>query len=444
MTAAAFGTVVENFTDLGLFQVLQRDIARDQNRAPHLMGLVIGLRMTLSAIVVPIAVAIAYGVYRHHSPSLKIAIVLTLLALPLTAIQQIIFAYYAATVRLTTTAVIGLIKQLTFVLLVILIIVYHFGVVYCVGATLAGVIISTAVSLLLVRREIQLRFAVDRRAWKRMMIETVSVGVSSIIGTFYVNADILLLSVMTSPTQVAYYGVAYAVISTFQLIPSLLSRAILPMIVHTTDDMLESVVNSALVYYAIAGALVTAMAVISGASVIRLYAGPHFSGAVLPLQILSCGQIFLFMSQGLSNMSIARGHHRKLFQSNLVGFVLNVAFNLAIIPHFGIRGSAAATTLCEVLLTLVMTWIIRKDLGITPHIIRASWKSLLAAVAPCVVLWHWYSHGKMSSPFGLLLTVPTAFIFLLVLFLLRGIPREVKPMVRSFFSSKQGGPSVAS
>ncbi len=135
-----------------------------------------------------------------------------------------------------------------------------------------------------------------------MLVETTSVGLSSIIGFFYLNADILILSVMVSSGQVGSYGIAYAVVSVFQTIPSILSIAILPTIVHTAEDKLKSVVNAALDYFAIAGALTAALGIVVGASVIRLYAGPHFDSAVVPLQILSAGQIVLFMTQGLSSI----------------------------------------------------------------------------------------------------------------------------------------------
>lgn len=395
VTALAFGSVIQNFTDLGLFQVLQRDIARDETRAPRLMNLVVGLRMTLSAIVVPIAIALGYLIYMHHSSSLKIAIVIVLLGAPLTALLQIIFAYFSATARLPTVAVIGIVKVFVFVVLVILIIAERMSIVDCVGATVIASFVATGISYLLVRRDVPLRFGVDLREWKSMLVETTSVGLSSIIGYFYLSADVLILSVMVSSGQVGSYGIAYAVVSVYQAVPSLLSVAILPMIVHTSEARLKSVIDSSLTYFAIAGALTAALGVVVGASVIRLYAGPHFDSAVVPLQILSAGQIVLFMTQGLSSISIARGHHRKLFQCNLIGLILNVALNLILIPSFGIRGSAAATTLCEVLLAMVMARIIRKDLGVTPRIFRASWRAGLAAIVPCVVLWHWYAHGKL-------------------------------------------------
>ena len=438
VAAMAFASVVENFTDLGLFQVLQRDIARDGSSASHLMGLVVGLRLTLSAVVVPIAATIAFAVYRHHALSLRIAIVFTLLGLPLAAVQQVILAYYSATVRLETVAKIGVIKQVTFVALVALFIVHHFSVVYCVAASLAGSIVSTALSILWVRREIRLRFVVEFQKWKRMLVETTSVGLSSIIGTFYLNADILLLSMLTTSRQLGYYGAAYAVISVFQVVPTLLSRAILTKIVRTADDQLDTIVNMVIVYYAIAGALIASLAVVGGSSVVRLYAGNQFASAVLPLQILSCGQIFMFMSGGLSNISIARGHHRKLFQCALIGVALNVALNLVLIPHYGIRGSASATTLCEVILSLVMARIIRRDLKVAAHVVRASWKAIVAAAMPCIVLWHWYGHGKESVTSGFLLMIPTSFLFLFVLILLRGIPSELTSMIREVLPRRKG------
>lgn len=441
VTALAFGGIVGNLTDLGLFPVLQREVARDLNSAPRLMSLVMGLRMTLSAIFVPITVVLGYVIYRHHPPSLRVAIVLVLLCAPLTALMQIVSAFYSATSRLPTMSVVGVIKQIVFVVLVFLVIADHLSVVYCVAATLAGSIVATAVSFLLIRREIHIRFAVDLREWKKMLVETTSVGLSSIIGYFYLTADVLILSVMVSTTEVGSYGAAYAVISVFQTVPSLFSVAILPMIVHTPQDELESVINRTMRYYAIAGALTAALGVVMAASIIRLYAGEQFNSAVVPLQILSAGQVVLFMQQGLSSISIARGHHQKLFQSNLIGLVINVALNFALIPSFGIRGSAAATTICEVVLAFLMARIIRIDLRVVPRIFRASWKPALAAAVPCVVLWHWYADGRASSPMGLLLSIPAAALFATALLLLGGIPREVVPVVRGLLFRKEGGAS---
>ena len=438
VAASTFGSVVENFTDLGLFQVLQRDIARDGSNASHLMGLVFGLRLTLSAIVVPISVAIAFAIYRHHPLSLRIAIILVLLSLPLASAQQVVIAYYSATARLSTTAIVGVIKQLIFVALVVMFIYFHLSVVYCVLASLAGSVFSTALGITLLRREIRLRLVVDVHAWAKMLAETTSVGLTSIIGIFYLNADILLLSVLASSKQLGYYGVSYAVISVFQVFPSLLSRAILTRIVQTADEKLSTIANGVIVYYAISGALIASLSIVCGSSVVRIYAGSHFGDAVVPLQILSVGQIFLFMSTGLSNISIARGHHRKLFQSGLIGVVLNVALNLVLIPRYGIRGSAVATTLCEVILSLVMMRIIRRDLKIVVHVVHASWRAILAASAPCLILWHWYGHGKESVLTGIVLVAPTAFLFLVVLIFLRGIPPELVSMVRSVFQVRKG------
>ena len=438
VAALAFGSVVENFTDLGLFQVLQRDIARDVSSAPHLMGLVVGLRLTLSAIVVPISVVVAFAVYRHHPLSLRIAIVLVLLSLPLASAQQVVLAYYSATNRLSTTAVIGVIKQITFVVLVVLFITFHLSVVYCVGASQVGSVVATVISVAAIRREIRLRFVVDVHEWGRMLAETTSVGLSSIIGILYLNADILLLSVLATSKQLGYYGVAYAVISVFQVFPALLSRAILTRIVQTVEEKLSTVVNKVIVYYAISGALIGSLSIVCGSSVIQLYAGSHFGNAVVPLQILSVGQIFLFISGGLSNISIARGHHRKLFQSGLIGVLLNVALNLIFIPHYGIRGSAVATTLCEVILSFVMVRIVRRDLKIVVHIVRASWRAILAALAPCLILWHWYGHGTESVLTGFILILPTALIFFAVLAFIQGIPSDLVSLLRSVFQVRKG------
>jgi O-antigen/teichoic acid export membrane protein len=138
------------------------------------------------------------------------------------------------------------------------------------------------------------------------------------------------------------------------------------------------------------------------------------------------------MSSGLSNISIARGFHRKLFQCGLIGLVLNIVLNLALIPHFGIRGSAAATTLCEVVISLVMTRIVRRDLDVTVHIFRTSWKPIIAGAIPCAAQWQWYESGKEGVLTGFVTMIITGCSFLGILALLKGIPRDLTSVIREF------------
>ncbi len=62
-------------------------------------------------------------------------------------------------------------------------------------------------------------------------------------------------------------------------------------------------------------------------------------------------------------------------------------------------------------------------------------------LVPCVVLWHWYGNGRASSPTDLLLAIPVIAMFALVLFLLRGIPSELVPIVRGLLS--RDGPRLS-
>ncbi|MGH9918621.1 MAG: hypothetical protein ACRD6W_07120, partial [Nitrososphaerales archaeon] len=75
-----------------------------------------------------------------------------------------------------------------------------------------------------------------------------------------------------------------------------------------------------------------------------------------------------------------------------------------------------------------------------PHILRSSWRPAIAAAVPCIVLWHWYSSGRSSSLTGFLLAIPACVLFVLVLFLLRGIPREFVPALRGLFRRTETEP----
>src|SRR5580658_9946914 len=72
----AFVSLVQTFTDLGLAQVLQRDVARGDRDEGTLLGQAMGLRGTLSLVAVPIAVAVGLLIYANRSSTMKIGLVL--------------------------------------------------------------------------------------------------------------------------------------------------------------------------------------------------------------------------------------------------------------------------------------------------------------------------------------------------------------------------------
>ncbi len=444
--AAAFGifilvqsyvTVIQTFTDLGLAQVLQRDIARGDQDEKSLLSHAMGLRITLSVLAVPIAAGLGFLIYADRSSTLKIGLVVMLCSMPFAVSSEVSGAYFSAKLRNTVLAVIAVVQQVIFVGLVILAVSLHESVVFCLGAALVGMIVGSTLTNVLAKREVPFAPSFDRAVWGSMLRTSSPIGLAYVVGLLYFKADTLILSFLSNSKQIGYYGAAYSIVSVFLVLPTVLTRTFLPSLVRASQDTIERSVQSTLLYFSIGGTFSATAIMICGPTVIRVVAGSHFGASNAPLRILGFGLIFIFIATALSSVCVARGSGNKIFVMSVVSLVLNVALNLIAIPKFGIKGAAVATLICEVISLALFIRLVRRETGVHIRVIRSLAKSVVAGLIPCVALAPWYLRSNLSVAYGLTLIPATCVLYLVSLVLLKGLPPAFVSSVRSWAATRQ-------
>ncbi len=426
----AFASLTWNITDLGLSQVLQRDIARGDQDEHFLLSHAMGLRVTLGLVAVPIAAGIGLLVYSHRSDTLKIALVLLLCSIPFSIAQEVSAAHFNAQLRNTVLAIGSVTQQIVFVGLVVLAVVFHRSITFCVGASLVANAVGALYTTIAARREVRFFPRFERSTWSSMLRTSTPIGLAYIIGTLYLKADTVILSFLSTVKQIGYYGVSYSVISVFLVLPVVLTRTFIPSLAKATHESLTDVIDSSLVFCAIGGTISAAGVMVCGPTVVRLVAGDHFGPAVLPLRILGLGLIFIFMTNGLSTICLARGFTNKLFVMSVISLVLNVGLNIAAIPRWGINGAATATLVCEVISTAFMAWLVASEVRVRPHVFRAMVRPLVAGAVACAVFAPVYLRSNLNIGIGFALIPGVVIVYLAVLAVLRGVPAELQSVFR--------------
>ena len=441
--AAAFGvfvlvqsyvSIIQTFTDLGLAQVLQRDIARGDQDDRTLLGHAMGLRLTLSILAVPVGVVLGLLIYADKSNTLKIGLVVLLCSMPFAVSREVTSAYFSAKLRNVVLAVGAVLQQMVFVGLVILAVVLHKSIVYCIGAILVGNIVATLFTNVLARREVPYRPSFDRDVWMSMLRTSSPIGFAYIVGLLYFKADTVILSFLSTTKQIGYYGAAYSIVSVFIVLPSILTRTFLPSMVQADREQLDGSVHAALRYFTIGGTFSAAAIMVCGPTVIRVVAGPHFSAANPPLRILGFGLIFIFVATALSSICIARGKGQRIFVMSVVSLILNVALNLLAIPKFGIKGAAVATLVCEVVSLAIFLRLVRRELDLHVRLVQDLVRPALAGAITCGVLAPVYLRSNLSVGYGLLLIPATLLVYVVAISLLRGLPPQVESSARAIWS----------
>jgi O-antigen/teichoic acid export membrane protein len=427
----AFVSLAWNFSDLGLSEVLQRDIARDDQDERWLLSHAMGLRVTLGILVVPVAAVIGLVVYSQRPDALKIGLILLLCSVPFAMAQEVAAAHFTARLRNTVLAIGSAVQQLIFVGLVLLAISLHRSIVFCIGAALAGSVISSLYILVAARREVNFSPAYNRATWISMLRTSSPVGLAYIVGSLYVRADTIILSFLSTVKQIGYYGVSYSILSVFLVLPIILTRTFIPSLVKASGESVESTADASLVFFAIGGTFSAAGVMVCGPTVVRIIAGTHFGPSVIPLRVLGFGLIFIFMSNGLSSICLARGATSKLFQVNAISLLINIGLNIAAIPSFGINGAAEATLLCEGFSMLFMMYVVATQAKVKPKVFQSLTRPFAAGLIACAVFAPVYLHHDLGVGIGLALVPGVCVVYFGALAAMRGIPDEIRSGLRS-------------
>jgi PST family polysaccharide transporter len=212
------------------------------------------------------------------------------------------------------------------------------------GAVMAMVILRRSFRTVVSHFSARLVGPLMRSAWP--------FAITGALGLLLTNTDILIISWMRSASEVGIYSAAIRVIQIFYLVPSILQLTTLPLFsrLANRDDQkfrttLERVVGAIFLIsipLALGGAIL-------GTQVMALVFGDAYRPGGMAFTILMLTMLVDFPATIISGAIFAYDHQKSLIVTSAIGGIANVALDLALIPPFGIVGSAVATLIAQVL-----------------------------------------------------------------------------------------------
>ena len=112
--------------------------------------------------------------------------------------------------------------------------------------------------------------------------------------------------------------------------------------------------------------LLTPMVILMSAyaqEILQLLYGKKYLLGAAPMAVLVYGVGFLTIFYVLSFALNGAGKTKVAMLISTLGVIINVIFNYFFILKYGILGSAYATTITSVIITIIMLWIVKKDFG---------------------------------------------------------------------------------
>jgi O-antigen/teichoic acid export membrane protein len=161
---------------------------------------------------------------------------------------------------------------------------------------------------------------------------------------------------------------------------------------------------------------------------------PNFYPQSIPaLQILALAYGFAFVNNAFIGALTVLDRQASYAKAAGASMIVNLIFNLILIPPFGYIAAAWTTVVTEIVLVGVGWWLTAKHLG-NLHLPAASWRPILAGAVMGVVL---YPLRDVHGDAVLLVVLLGMAVYAAAVILVRAMTREEIDFVRSALLRRQ-------
>ncbi len=347
ITLAGFLTL---FMDPGINGILIRDASKvndDERRT--IFGTMFVIKIFLLALGVLVILFIAP--LFTTLPGAKVLIPIVAIVLGLDTMREFFFSLIRAMENMEWEAAIFLLTNAGIVVFGFIFLAYAASAQSFSWGYVAGDVLGTAAAVIALRKYFRKIFShFDPARVMPILKAAWPFAISGAIGLLFTNTDILIISWMRSASDVGIYSAAIRIIQTFYLVPAVIQFATLPLLSRLAkkdNERFRSALERTLGMVFLASIPLSLGGIILGTQIMSFIFGAPYAAGGLAFKILAATLLFDFPASIIINALFAYDHQKSLIASSAYGAAVNIGLDLALIPFFGITGSAIATLIAQ-------------------------------------------------------------------------------------------------
>ncbi|MFZ5391434.1 MAG: flippase [Patescibacteria group bacterium] len=355
--ALSLTTIFSVLLDLGLAQLLTRQVARDRTWADRYLKSIVGFKLSISLLVVGLVILTA-----HILGYPEITLQLVYLASLVMVIDSFTLTAYSLlrgwqVLTWESFGTIGM--QLGVALLGLAVSWFSRDLRLFMVALLAAALFNMVFAWYQVKHRFKINFKPDfsKQSWVFLGSLVWPFTLAAVLTRLYGSIDSVLLSVLSGDRAVGLYSVPYKVTYAWQFIPAAFAATLFPgfsAYFKTAKDKLGDIFVRSVVYLAALGWPISlGIAVLAPKIINSLY--PAYSESIVPLQILIMSLVFLFITFPIGSLLPACDRQKRHTTNIALATLVNIVLNLILIPVYGASGAAWAA-LISTLVLLVTGW----------------------------------------------------------------------------------------
>jgi O-antigen/teichoic acid export membrane protein len=360
----AFATLVTQFCTAGIYQLLIKEIARAGRTLRSDLWRALWPALILYGLTaVPFAVIVSHAI---QGTSISTAACIHLGAELASALQGVSLAVFNANRRLRTVALVNMLRGSVILLVGVAALVgiettQAIGLAYLTAAAAYAVVVG-AMTVTAVESGTR-----SDAPTSGLLRQHLTIGVGSLSAAGYRSADQGLLGAVGQLADAGLYGLGVRILSVATAVPT----AHIDAGHRTTLDALSApgTARDAIerrLRVTVLLAVAAATAAVAGSFVFSRVLPTSYRDVPLVVLFLAAGTPLIAASAQLSFVLVGIDQHTRRTAVQISVFILNLVLNLALIPSFGWRGSAAATVATEATLTTLLYVLFRFALDNRP------------------------------------------------------------------------------
>jgi O-antigen/teichoic acid export membrane protein len=429
--AISVTSIFSIFIDLGLSNVVTREIAKYPEKARAILASTVAVKLPLAVLTGVLVIAWANAL--HYSPLTTHLIYISVAAMILDSFTGIFFAVARGFHNIKFESLSSFLFQLIILLLSLLVLKLGWGIEWLMVSLLTASLFNFIYSLSIIIGVWKLSAwpVWDKALIKQLFLIALPFGLFVIVQRFYAYFDSILLFKFIGDRGVGLYQVPFKIIIALQFLPMAFVASLYPAVSsywQHNREKLAGAFERAVTYCLVLAIPVTFGAIAMSEQIVLLFK-EQFSETSLLLKVSMIAVPFMFLGFPVGTFLNACDRQKRNTINMTVTAFISAGLNFILIPWFGVLG-ACITTVATSILMLVLGW------SVIPQITSLHWKKLFSiaariigagiAMAMFVLLVKPYFHPIVTI-------ILATLVYAVMMYVLRGVTKEdIVSIVASF------------
>lgn len=340
---AGFFTV---FSDIGVGQIMTREAAKNPSMRSYYFSTSFWIKVPLLFLVA--LVIIFLTPYLLKIENINFFIPLIALLVVFDGLREFSTSFFRALEKMEWEAITTTLTNLIVAASGFIVLYLSSSSIVLMTAYTLSVGAGAIAAIFVIRGEFyKIRTHYKKELVKPIVKSALPIALSSSLGAFMLNTDLIMLGWWVMPKDIGYYSAGQKVVQLLYTLPAILASAIFPtlsrLIGQRDNEKIKELMEKSLsLIYLFAIPMILGGVILAKPLVGFLY-GAEYLPAVFNFQVLLVTLFLVFPGVLLGNSAIAHDKQKELTKYLLLAAISNIIFNAIFIPRFGIVGSAYST-----------------------------------------------------------------------------------------------------